>query len=68
MILAATNNDNLAADKKAERVFTKDQLKASQKFAKRKDLLEVLLEDDKKYPVTKVEQMIEKFMKGKVKD
>lgn len=66
MILAATNKDNTAAEKSAECVFTKEQLKASQKFANRKDLLEVLLEDNKKYPVAKVEQMIEKFMKGKV--
>jgi len=65
--MAATNKDNAAAEKNMECVFTKEQLKASQKFANRKDLLEVLLEDGKKYPVAKVEQMIDKFMKGKVR-
>lgn len=48
-------------------LFTKEQLKRSQKFANRKDLLEILLEDGEQYPIAKVEQVITKFMKGDMK-
>lgn len=48
-------------------LFSKEQLKASQKFLNRSDLLEILLENGKRYSFATVEKMIEEFMKGKVK-
>lgn len=65
--MAAESKGAVNGSKTVETLFTKEQLKCSQKFANRKDLLEVLLEDGKQYPVAKVEQMIAKFMKGDVK-
>ena len=47
--------------------FTKEQLLSSKKYHNRVDLLNVLLEDDVKYTHKEVEQLIDKFMKGKVK-
>ena len=67
--MEAAGKDTVTANKNktAEMLFTKEQLKRSQKFANRKDLLEILLEDGKQYPIAKVEQMIAKFMKGDMK-
>lgn len=53
--------------KTSEQVFSKEQIKNSKKFANRKDLIEVLLEEGRQYSISEVEEMIEKFMKGKVK-
>lgn len=47
--------------------FTKEQLLSSKKYSNRIDLLNVLLEDNVKYSHEKVAQIIDKFMKGKVK-
>ena len=57
---------NTAKENKAP-VFTKEQLKTSAKYANRRDLLESLLEDGKEYAIVTVDEMIKKFMKGKVK-
>lgn len=60
-------NVQAAGDSKhAETTYSKYQLMASGKFAKRKDLLNALLEDDKQYTVAKVEEIINNFMKGRV--
>ena len=52
--------------KTAGQLFLKEQLRASEKFSNRKDLIEILLEDQKQYSIPEVEEIIEKFMKGKV--
>ncbi len=52
--------------KTAERLFSKEQLVNSGKFAGRRDLLETMLKDGKQYSVPEVEKMIERFMKGRV--
>ncbi|MCD7864030.1 MAG: hypothetical protein LUG61_11145 [Lachnospiraceae bacterium] len=49
------------------RTFTKSQLTGSKRFANRKDLLNALLKNDQLYTVSEVEQIIENFLKGKVK-
>lgn len=67
MATAKTETANVSENKKMESLFSKGQLQASKKFANRRDLLEVLLEDDKQYSISAVEGMVEKFMKGKVK-
>lgn len=48
-------------------VFSKEQLISSKKFMNNKDVLSALLEDDKKYSESEVNEIIENFMKGKVK-
>jgi hypothetical protein len=53
-------------DKKDEAQFTKEALLKSKSFEKYKDLLNVILEDDKYYTNAQVQKMIEKEMKRKV--
>ncbi len=48
-------------------VYNKEQLISSKKFMNNKDVLSALLEDDKEYSESKVNEIIENFMKGKVK-
>ena len=47
--------------------YDKEQLIASQGYADKRDLLEALLDDDKKYSLSDVDSKIEKYMKGEVK-
>ncbi len=60
----------MAAEKKTEskteNTYTKDQILTSEKYAKRRDLVNALLEDDKEYTIMEVDAMMEKFLKGKV--
>ncbi len=56
-----------AATKKAEPAYTKEQVAASQRYAHRRDLVSVLLEDGKAYTLDEVDALINKFMKGAVK-
>lgn len=46
--------------------FTKQELLEQARYANRKDLLSALLEDGKTYTHEEADNMIEKFMKGKV--
>ena len=48
-------------------VYNKEQLISSKKFMNSKDVLSALLEDDKEYSESEVNEIIENFMKGKVK-
>ena len=48
-------------------VYNKEQLFSSKKFMNSKDVLSALLEDDKEYSESEVNEIIENFMKGKVK-
>ena len=48
-------------------VFNKEQLISSKKFMNNKDVLYALLEDNKEYSESEVNEIIENFMKGKVK-
>jgi hypothetical protein len=50
-----------------EPVFTKDALVNSKKFRNERDLLSAILKDDVEYTISEVEEMIMKYMKGKVK-
>ena len=51
---------------KKEAKYKKDQILTSAKYASKKDVLNALL-DDKEYTLQEVDNLIEKFMKGKVK-
>lgn len=48
-------------------VYTKQQILASKRFAKRRDLVGALLNDDELYTVNQVDTAIAHYMKGKVK-
>ncbi len=47
--------------------FSKEQLLKSQRYHERRDLLNVLLQSDKRYSHDDVKTLIGEFMKGKVK-
>lgn len=53
--------------KVVKNTFTKESIINSNKYSNRKDLLNGLLKDDKEYTFEQVDEMIDKFMKGKVK-
>lgn len=55
------------AVEKAEVNYSKEQLLASERFRDRKDIVNALLSPDKEYTVSAVKEMIEKYMKGKVR-
>lgn len=48
-------------------LFTKRTILTFQRYAKRRDLLSVLLKDGKEYTMEQVDSLIQNFMKGKVK-
>lgn len=53
---------------KKEIVFTKNTILNSKKYAKRRDLLSVLLKDNQTYTTSQIEKLMTDFMKkGKVK-
>nr|WP_308742102.1 hypothetical protein [uncultured Anaerocolumna sp.] len=59
----------MAARKEIERpdVFTKDQVLSSKRYENIRDAVSVVLENGKSYSLAEVDELIEKFMKGKVK-
>ncbi len=59
--------ENSGASVEQAAVYSKEALLKSAKYAKRRDLLSVLLEDGKSYTFESVENKIDKFMKGQVK-
>lgn len=67
--MAVKNSNKTAASEpeKIEKLFSKEQLLAAERFQERKDIVNALLSPDKQYTVETVEQMIEKYMKGQVK-
>ena len=62
-----TNKPAASEPEKIEKLFSKEQLLAAERFQERKDIVNALLSPDKQYTVEAVEQMIEKYMKGQVK-
>lgn len=52
---------------KKENRFSKQQLLASKRFRDRRDILETILADGKQYTVNEAKELMEKYMKGKVK-
>ena len=47
--------------------YSKEQLVRSQRYAHRRDLLGALLKDGKSYTFDEVDDLLNKYMKGKVK-
>ena len=62
-------NETAAAPAKTvlEAVYTREQVMSSQRYANRRDLVSVLLENGKTYTLAEVDALIDKFMKGAVK-
>lgn len=54
-------------DAQAERRFTKQQVLASARYRDRRDLVSALLDDGRTYTIAEVGQMVDRFMKGKVR-
>lgn len=50
-----------------EPMFSKAQILASAKYRVRRDVVDALLDDSKKYTMKQVDEIIDNFMKGKVK-
>jgi hypothetical protein len=67
MAVKKTNKPAASEPEKIEKLFSKEQLLAAERFQERKDIVNALLSTDKQYTVEAVEQMIEKYMKGQVK-
>ena len=58
---------NRKTDKAMKQIcFSKEKILAMAQYVKWRDLLSVLLTEKKTYTKAEVEQMIKKFMKGKV--
>lgn len=55
------------AVERAEPMFSKTQLVRCARYRDRRDLVDALLDDSKKYTMEQVDKMIEKFMEGEVK-
>ena len=49
-----------------EVLYSKEQIIASKKYFKRKDILNVLLKDDEEYSFSKIDEIIEEFMNKEV--
>lgn len=55
-------------EKNAQPVYPKHQLLTFQRYAARRDLLEALLKDGERYTHDQVQNLIDDFMKGKVRE
>ena len=51
----------------AEPKFSKEQILTSARFANRRDLVNALLDENESYTLETVDNLIKKYMKGKVK-
>ena len=67
MAVKKTGNSAGSKPEKEEQKYSKQQLLAAERFQGRKDIVNALLSPDKQYTVHTVEQMIEAYMKGKVR-
>ncbi len=63
----AFSNGSRKAETAKTIAFSKKQLLVSKRYVDQKDLINVLLADDKIYSFEEVDSLINKFMKGKVK-
>lgn len=64
---AKKNKAEVQSSATVEQKFSKAQILASAQYANRRDLVDALLDDNKKYTKSEVGQLVDKFMKGQVK-
>ncbi len=67
MEVKKTNKPAASKPDPIEKLFSKEQLLAADRFRDRRDILTALLSQNKTYTVKAVEQMIEDYLKGQVK-
>ena len=66
--MAAKKRESTGAKvQQTEPQFSKEQIVASDKYRSQRDLVDALLEADKKYTKQDVDGLINKFMRGTVK-
>lgn len=65
--MAVKKMDKAETPEKADGLFSKEQLLAAKRFQNRQDIVNALLQSDKQYTIAEVEQLIEKYMRGRVK-
>lgn len=61
------SNKKTAVKTATEPKFTKEALVNCKRFRTMRDIVSALLKDDVEYTISEVADMIEKYMKGKVK-
>ena len=49
-----------------EQGYTKDEIKASERFKNRRDAVEALLKEDVSYSIEEAEEILKRFMEGRV--
>ncbi len=64
---ANANPPEQKADERAGPMFSKPQLVRCGKYRDRRDLVDALLDDGRKYTMEQVDKLIDGFMKGRVK-
>ena len=62
-----TADASVEQQKKAEPEFDKEQILASERYKGKRDLVDALLDEKKKYTLETVDRMIETYQKGQVK-
>jgi len=67
IVQRAARNPAKAEKQKQPVKYTKAQILAAKKYRNRRDLLGVLLVDDREYELEEVEQVMSEFLEGKVK-
>lgn len=50
-----------------ESVFSKEQILQASRFSEHIDIIDALLENDRQYTISQVEDIVSKFLKGKVR-
>lgn len=64
--MATEKNVENKAGNKAGNTYTKDQILLSERYVKRRDLINALLDDGREYTLEEVDAMMDRFLKGKV--
>ena len=67
MAAAKKRESTGAKVQQTEPQFSKEQIVASDKYHSQRDLVDALLEKDKRYTIATVDSLIGKYMKGQVK-
>lgn len=62
-----TADASVEQQKKAEPEFDKEQILASERYKGKRDLVDALLDEKRKYTLEAVDRMIETYQKGQVK-
>ena len=67
MAAKKTATGTAARSEQTEPMFSKEQILASARFANRRDLVDAILDKDKRYTFETVDALIEEYMKGQVR-